>query len=158
MSPWGPQMRRRQFISLLGTTLLAPIAAGAQQIGRTYRLGVLLPLTQHAPINVAFLDELRRGGFIEGQNLAVEWRAFAEHFDRMSLYAAELVKARVDVIATATDEAIRALQQVTNTIPIVAITDDMLGSVSLTRWRDRIAIQQVSISSGARATANDRTS
>jgi putative ABC transport system substrate-binding protein len=69
-----------------------------------------------------------RGGFIEGQNLAVEWRAFAEHFDRISLYAAELVKARVDVITTATDEAIRALQQVTKTIPIVAITDDMLGS------------------------------
>jgi len=121
-------MRRRQFISLLGTTLLAAIAAKARQVERTYRLGVLLPLTQHAPINVAFLDELRRGGFIEGQNLAVEWRAFAEHFDRMSLYAAELVKARVDVIATATDEAIRALQQVTSTIPIVAITDDMLGS------------------------------
>jgi putative ABC transport system substrate-binding protein len=87
-----------------------------------------LPLTQHAPVNVAFLDELRRGGFIEGQNLGVVWRALAEHFDRMSLYAAELVKARVDVIATATDEAIRALQQVTKTIPIVATTDDMLGS------------------------------
>jgi ABC-type uncharacterized transport system substrate-binding protein len=121
-------MRRRHFISLLGATLLAPIAAKAQQSGRTYRLGVLLPLSQHAPINIAFLDELRRGGFIEGQNLGVEWRAFAEHFDRMSLYAAELVKARVDVIATATDEAIRALQQVTKIIPIVAITDDMLGS------------------------------
>jgi putative tryptophan/tyrosine transport system substrate-binding protein len=151
-------MRRRKFIGLLGASVLAPIAAKAQQVGRTYRLGVLLPLGRDAPVNVAFLDEFRRGGFIEGQNLAVEWRAFAEHFDRMSLYAAELVKARVDVIATATDEAIRALQQVTNTIPIVAITDDMLGSVSLTRWRDRIAIQQVSISSGARATANDRTS
>jgi putative ABC transport system substrate-binding protein len=100
----------------------------AQQAGRTYRLGVLLPLTQHAPVNVAFLDEFRRSGFVEGQNLGVEWRAFAEHFDRMSLYAAELVKAQVDVITTATDEAIRALQQVTKTIPIVAITDDMLGS------------------------------
>ena len=121
-------MRRRKFIGLLGASVLAPIAAKAQQVGRTYRLGVLLPLGRNAPVNVAFLDEFRRGGFIEGQNLAVEWRAFAEHFDRMSLYAAELVKARVDVITTATDEAIRALQQVTKTIPIVAITDDMLGS------------------------------
>jgi|tagenome__1003787_1003787.scaffolds.fasta_scaffold20865761_2 putative ABC transport system substrate-binding protein len=121
-------MQRREFVGLVGATLFAPIAAKAQQAGRTYRLGVLLPLTQHAPINVAFLDELRRGGFIEGQNLGVEWRAFAEHFDRMSLYAAELVKARVDVIATATDEAIRSLQQVTKAIAIVAITDDMLGS------------------------------
>src|SRR3954453_17386806 len=121
-------MQRREFVGLVGATLFAPIAAKAQQAGRTYRLGVLLPLTQHAPINVAFLDELRRGGFIEGQNLGVEWRAFAEHFDRVLLYAAELVKARVDVIATATDEAIRSLQQVTKAIAIVAITDDMLGS------------------------------
>src|SRR5215468_9576390 len=122
-------MQRREFIRVLGASAVLPVAAVAQQqVGRTYRLGVLLPLTQHAPVNVAFLDELRRGGFIEGQNLGVEWRAFAEHFDRMPLYAAELVKARIDVIATATDEAIRALQQVTKTIPIVAITDDMLGS------------------------------
>jgi putative ABC transport system substrate-binding protein len=121
-------MRRREFVGLLGASLIAPIAAKAQQVGRTYRLGALLPLTQHAPINVAFLDEFRRGGFIEGQNLAVEWRAFGEHFDRMSLYATELVKARVDVITAGGDEAIRALQQVTKTIPIVAITDDMLGS------------------------------
>jgi putative ABC transport system substrate-binding protein len=121
-------MRRREFIGLLGASAALPFAAVAQQAGRTYRLGVLLPLTQHAPINAAFLDELRRGVFIEGQNLGVEWRAFAEHFDRMSLYAAELVKARVDVIATATDEAIRALRQITKTIPIVAITDDLLGS------------------------------
>jgi putative tryptophan/tyrosine transport system substrate-binding protein len=122
-------MRRRDFITVLGgASATLPFAAKAQQTVRTYRLGVLLPLTQHAPINVAFLDELRRGGFIEGQNLGVEWHAFAEHFDRMSLYAAELVKARVDVITTATDEAIRALQQVTKTTPIVAITDDMLGS------------------------------
>jgi hypothetical protein len=93
-------MQRREFVGLVGATLFAPIDAKAQQAGRTYRLGVL---PQDAPINVAFLDELRRGGFIEGQNLGVEWRAFAEHFDRMSLYAAELVKA--DVIATATPSA-----------------------------------------------------
>ena len=126
--PGGTQMRRRDFISLLGAGFLAPIAAKAQQVGRTSRLVGLLPLTQYAPINVAFLDELRRGGFIDGQNLAVEWRAYAEHFDLISEYAAELVKAGVDVIVTAGDVAIRALQQVTKTIPIVAITDDMLGS------------------------------
>ncbi|HJY89376.1 MAG TPA: hypothetical protein VJ255_03820, partial [Candidatus Acidoferrum sp.] len=74
------------------------------------------------------MDELRRGGFIEGQNLSVEWRAYGEHFDQVSLYATELVKARVDVITTAGDNAIRPLQQATKTIPIVAITDDMLAS------------------------------
>ena len=72
--------------------------------------------------------KFRRRGFIEGQNLAVEWRAYWQHFDLISQYAAELVKARVDVIVAGGDEAIRALQQATKTIPIVALTDDMLGS------------------------------
>jgi putative tryptophan/tyrosine transport system substrate-binding protein len=120
-------MRRREFVSLLGTGLLAPIAAKAQQARRTYRLGALLPYTRDAPVNVAFLEQLRRLGFIEGQNLTVEWRAYGEHFDLVSQYAAELVKARVDVIVAGGEEGIRALQQATKKIPIVAITDDMLG-------------------------------
>ena len=81
-----------------------------------------------APINVAFFDELRRRGFIEGQNLTVEYRAYGQHVDLISQYAAELVKARVDVIAAAGDETVRAVQQATKTIPIVAIVGDMLGS------------------------------
>ena len=94
--------------------------------GRTYRLGCLLP----SPPNeyVAFFDGLRRRGFIEGQNLTVEYRAYGQHVDLIPQYAAELVKARVDVIAAAGDEAVRAVQQATKTIPIVAIVGDMLGS------------------------------
>ena len=80
-----------------------------------------------APINVAFFDELRRRGFIEGQNLTVEYRAYGLHVDLISEYAAELVNARVDVIVTAGDVAtIRAAQQATKTIPILAMTDDMV--------------------------------
>ena len=77
---------------------------------------------------MAFFDELRRRGFIEGQNLTVEYRAYGQHLDLISQYAAELVKARVDVIAAVGDEAVRAVQQATKTIPIVAIAGDMLGS------------------------------
>jgi putative tryptophan/tyrosine transport system substrate-binding protein len=120
-------MRRREFIALIGASVAWPFAAMAQQSGRTYRLGCLLPLTGDAPINVAFFDELRRRGFIEGQNLTVEYRAFGLHPDLISQYASELVKAPVDVITTAGDEAIRALQDATKTIPIVAMADDMLG-------------------------------
>ena len=80
------------------------------------------------PVNLAFLDEFRRRGFIEGQNLAVECRAYWQHFDLISQYAVELVNEQVDVITTGGDEAIRALQRATKTIPIIAITDDMLGS------------------------------
>jgi putative ABC transport system substrate-binding protein len=104
-----------------------PFAAVAQQVGRTYRLGCLLALTRDAPVNVAFFEELRRRGFIEGRNLTVEYRAYGLHPDLISQYAAELAKARGDVIVTGGDEAIRALQQATKTIPIVAPADDMLG-------------------------------
>jgi putative ABC transport system substrate-binding protein len=118
-------MRRRKFITLLGGAAAWPFAAMAQQAGRTYHLGCLLP----SPPNeyVAFFDELRRRGFIEGQNLTVEYRAYGQHVDLIPQYAAELVKARVDVIVGSGDEAVRAIQA-TKTIPIVAIGTDLLGS------------------------------
>jgi putative ABC transport system substrate-binding protein len=123
-------MRRREFITLLGGTAVAwPLAARTQEAGRTYRLGCLLPLTRDAPINIAFFNELQRRGFIEGQNLTVEYRAYGLHVDLVSEYAAELVKARVDVIVTAgIDDTIRAAQQATKTIPILAMAGDMVGS------------------------------
>src|ERR1700720_1752107 len=119
-------MRRREFIALLGASVAWPFAALAQQAGRTYRLGCLLA----GPPNeyVAFFDGLRRRGFIEGQNLTVEFRAYGQHVDLIPQYAAELVKARVDVIGVAGEEGIRALQQATKTIPIVAIGGDLLAS------------------------------
>ena len=105
-------MRRREFIALSGASVAWPFAAMAQEPGRQYRLGCLLPLTRDASINVAFFDELRRRGFIEGQNFAVDYRAYGLHVDLVSEYAAELVKARVDVIVTAGDvTTIRAAQR-----------------------------------------------
>ena len=68
-------MRRREFIGLLGASLLAPIAAKAQQVGRTYRLGVLLPHPRDVPVNVAFVEEFRRHGFIEAKT----WRSSGVH-------------------------------------------------------------------------------
>ena len=106
---------------------MAVRCAGAAS-GRTHRLGWLLPLTRDAPVNVAFFDELRRRGFIEGQNLTVEYRPWALHFDLVSQYAAELVKARVDVIITGGEETLRAAQEATKTIPILALAEDLLGS------------------------------
>jgi putative tryptophan/tyrosine transport system substrate-binding protein len=118
-------MRRREFIALSGASVAWPLAAMARQAGRTYRLGCLLPVPREA--NIAFFDELRRRGFIEGQNLTVEYRAYGLHPELIPQYAAELVKAR-DLINAAGDETVRALQQTTKTIPIVAIVGDMLGS------------------------------
>jgi putative ABC transport system substrate-binding protein len=121
-------MRRREFIALSVASVAWPFAAMAQQAGRTYRLGFLVPITRDVPINVHFFDELRRLGFVEGQNLTVEYREYILRPDLISQYAAELVNARVDVITAAGEEAVRALQQATKTIPIVAIGGDLLGS------------------------------
>jgi putative ABC transport system substrate-binding protein len=120
-------MRRREFIACLGASVTWPFTALAQQTGRTYRLGVLAPFTRDVPFNVVFYDELRRLGFVEGQNLTVDYRVFAPHIDLISQYAAELVKAQPDVIYAGGGVAIRALQHATKAIPIVAVTDDMVG-------------------------------
>jgi putative ABC transport system substrate-binding protein len=120
-------MRRREFITLVGGAIVTWQFAALAQAGRTYRLGVLLPLTREAPVNVAFFEELRRRGFVEGQNLTIDYRAFAPHVDLISQYAAELVKAQPDVIYAGGGMAIRAVQQATKTIPILAFTDDLVG-------------------------------
>jgi putative ABC transport system substrate-binding protein len=74
------------------------------------------------------LEELRRSGFIEGQNLVIDWRGYGQRIELVSELAAELVKSRVDVIFAGGDFGIRAAQQATATIPIIGFTDDMLGS------------------------------
>jgi putative ABC transport system substrate-binding protein len=80
------------------------------------------------PNHVAFYAELRRLGFIEGQNLVVDERGYGLHVEQLADHAAEIVKAQVDVILATGDSPIRAAQQATTTIPILAFTDDMLGS------------------------------
>jgi len=121
-------MRRRDFITLAGGAVTAlPLAALAQKAGRTYRLGCLSPHPRDIPFNVRFFDKLRRAGFIEGQNLTIDYLAFAPHIDLISQYAAELVIAQPDVIYAASDAAIHAVQQATKSIPIVGIAGDMVG-------------------------------
>jgi len=94
-------MRRREFIALAGASAAWPFAALAQEPGRTYRLGVLFAAPRSDDSTTAFFEGVRRQGFIEGQNLIVIYHAFALKVDLLSEWAAELVKARVDVIATA---------------------------------------------------------
>ena len=122
-------MRRREFMTLVGGAAASwPFGARAQEAGRTYRLGCLFPTPRDAPVNIAFFDELRRSGFIEGQNLTIDWREFGPRPDLIPEFATELVKAQVDVIVAVGDTAIRAVQRATATIPILGSTDDMIGS------------------------------
>jgi putative ABC transport system substrate-binding protein len=131
-------MKRRDFI-VSGAMVALPLAALAQQVGRTYRLGILARILAISRFSFFFFDKLRRRGFIEGQNLTIDYRNFAPHFDLISQhaaaeldldlisqYASELAIAQPDVIF-ATSVAIRAVQQATKSIPIVGITDDMVG-------------------------------
>ena len=115
-------MQRREFIRLLGASITWPFAALAQEPGRTYRLGCLSPHPRDIPFNVLFFDKLRRLHFTEGQNLTIDYRAYAAHIDLISQYAAELVIAQPDVIYAAGDVAVRAVQQASKSIPIVGIT------------------------------------
>ena len=120
---------RRKFIAALGGTAFAwPLMARAQDAGRTYRLGALFPLPRDGREGIALFDELRRFGFIEGQNLTIDWREYGTNIDPVPNFAAELANAPLDVLLAGGDLAIRATQSATATISILAITDDMLGS------------------------------
>jgi ABC-type uncharacterized transport system substrate-binding protein len=121
-------MRRREFITLIsGAAAAWPLAARAQEPGRIYRLGAVVTSPREAPHHVAFFAELRRLGFIEGQNLAVDERGYGLRVEQMDEHAAELAKSDVDVITVGGDAAVRATQRATAQIPILALTDDMVG-------------------------------
>ena len=122
-------MKRRSFIALVGGAAVAwPLAARAQEAGRTYRVGGVTASPRNAPIIVAMFDELRRAGFVEGQNLTIDWRTYGTNADLIPELAADLVKAHVDVIYAAGDPAIRAAQGATKTISILGITEDMVAA------------------------------
>jgi putative tryptophan/tyrosine transport system substrate-binding protein len=117
-------MQRREFITLLGGAAAAwPLAARAQQDGRVRRIGWLSNGTEDNPGTQASVAALREGvaklGWIEGRNLRIDLRFGADNADRFHTYAAELVNIAPDVIVTSGGAASRAVQQQTQTIPIV---------------------------------------
>lgn len=121
-------MKRRDFIAILTGAAAWPLAVMAQEAGRTYRIGGLSVSPRHAAFVVPMVEYLREHGFIEGQNLTIDWREYGLHVDLIPKFAEELVNARADVIYAAGAVAIRAAQRATRTIPIIGITDDMVDS------------------------------
>jgi putative ABC transport system substrate-binding protein len=121
-------VKRRAFITLIGgAATMWPLSSGAQQASRTYRLGVLHNQGPQSPQFPPFYDELRRLGFVEGQNLIVDSRGYAVRTEQFPAVAEELVKAQVDAILAGGAAASRAAQAATRTIPILTLTDDMVG-------------------------------
>ena len=121
-------MRRRDFILASWAAIAWPLSGRAQEAGRTYRLGGLSAGSRDAPYFVTMFESLRRLGFVEGQNLAVYWHSFAQHVDRVSDYAAELVKAdvRYHFSQRGFGNSCRPAGDAVH--PILATSDDMVGS------------------------------
>jgi len=98
-------------------------SASAQSAGKTWRVGVLA--TANPRVYDDVIDELRKLGYVEGQNLVVESRTADGKAERLPALAAELVRARVDVIvAGGGDAAARAALKATTSIPIVVVAID----------------------------------
>ncbi len=109
-----PDLRRRQFITLLGAAAAWPLAARAQEPGRVYRLGAMIPAGRQTPAVIAFFDEMRLFGFIENQNLIVLPNGFGVRNDELVERAEALIKAAPDVIISGPDNYTRVLQQLTH--------------------------------------------
>ena len=113
-------MDRRAFLgTLAGVLLAAPLAAEAQQRPKTARIG-FLSLSSGPTPTMDISPGLRELGWIEGQNIAVEYRWAAGREDQLPTLAAELVRLKVDVIVTSSGLAAQAAKRATATIPIVA--------------------------------------
>src|SRR5215471_1171225 len=112
---------RRVFLAGAATFLAASRAVGAQQTGKIPRIAFLGPgpIMGWSDSMEAFRQGLRALGFIEGQNIAIEWRFTAKGYDGLPDLAAELVQLNPDVIVTVTTPAARAAKAATKTIPIV---------------------------------------
>ena len=103
------------------SSLVAPLAAVAQPTGKVYRMGVLTggSATAPSPPLEAFRQGLREFGWVEGQNIVVEYRFAEGRLDRLPALAAELVRLKVDVIAAGPTPPAVAAKNATATIPIV---------------------------------------
>jgi putative tryptophan/tyrosine transport system substrate-binding protein len=127
-------MRRREFITLLGGAAVGwPLAARAQRQRKIWRVGFLAmplrPAVLESSRYGAFAQGMRELGYVEGDNLAIEYRFAEGETERLSNLVAELLELKPDVLVVAGTQAVGAAQEATTSIPIVmATTNDPIGS------------------------------
>lgn len=137
----GANMRRRTFITLLGGAAATwPLLAGAQQVPKFARIGLLTEGSFENPVVRANFDAIREEfgqlGYLAGKNITFEERGADATAERLPALAAELVRLRVDVIVALATPAGRAAKHATNTIPIVIgsmadpVADGLVASLS----------------------------
>jgi putative ABC transport system substrate-binding protein len=116
-------MRRREFITALGSAAAWPLAARAQQGDRVRRIGVLMAYSENDPLAKArisaFTQALADLGWTEGRNVRMDLRWFGDDINRIRALAQELVGLQPDIIQANGIAATAALQRLTQTIPIV---------------------------------------
>jgi putative ABC transport system substrate-binding protein len=131
----GAQMRRRTLIrTLASVTAALPAAAGAQQRATPPRIAIFHPAIPVALLTEtgggsawrAFFGELRRFGYVEGQNLIIERYSAEGHHERYADLARQIVAAKPDLIVTGTNPVVLTFKAATSTIPLVAFMLDPL--------------------------------
>jgi hypothetical protein len=115
-------MRRREFVTLIGGAAAWPLAAEAQQPAMPM-IGWLSSITASDPFGMSLASAFRAGlkdaGYVEGQNVAIDFRWGEGQYNRLPTLAAELVAKRVDVIMAGGPPAALAAKAATQTIPII---------------------------------------
>src|SRR5215475_14597147 len=126
-------MRRRDFVTLLGGTMLLPLAARAQRPDRITRIGVLMGIGENDPEAGPRAEALEAGlrelGWVKGRNLQLDYRWTAGDPDRAELFARQIVELKPDLIVVHSTPCVKALRQLTTTIPMVfVLVADPIGS------------------------------
>src|SRR5262245_5820662 len=118
-------------VVLAVSVILVPLAAGGQKVGRSVTIGYLGNSSPSLESNLvgAFRDELRRHGYVEGQNLIIKYQWAEGQQERSAILAAELVRLKPDVVLTAGTPGTLAAKRATQSIPIVtAVVGDPVAS------------------------------